>query len=128
MVTMTLKNRKLLSAEDLMERSDTLGMAIDIFMIDNALDNSLCKADEREYMQRLDLHLKEQYPEIAAMEVSDEVDEAVRSLYMESAKDWADMPQEMKRLRFDKIGIMYHLAKQERPSLGFEEYITKLCG
>lgn len=110
-----------------MERSDTLGMAIDIFMIDNALDNGLYKAGEKEYMQRLDVHLRQQYQEIAAMDVSKELDEAVRGIYMQSEQSWADAPQEVKSLRFDKIGILYHLAKQERPLLGFQEYIAELC-
>lgn len=128
MITMTRKNRKLLSAEDLMEQSDTLGMAIDIFMIDNALDNCLYKMCEKEYMQRLDLHLREHYPEIALVDVSAEIDAAVRDIYMESAQSWADVPPEVKSLRFDKIGILYHLAKRDRPLLGFLEYIAELGG
>ncbi|MDE6875957.1 MAG: hypothetical protein K2P87_16115 [Lachnospiraceae bacterium] len=126
MITMPLKNKKLLTAEELMERSDTLGMAIDVFMIDNVLDNCLYKACEKEYMQRLDLHLREQYPEITAVEISKEIDESVRGIYMENAQNWADAPQEIKSLRFDKIGILYHLAKRDRPLLGFEEYIAEL--
>ena len=77
-------------------------------------------------MQRLDLHLREQYPEITAVEISKEIDESVRGIYMENAQNWADAPQEIKSLRFDKIGILYHLAKRDRPLLGFEEYIAEL--
>lgn len=128
MITMPRKNRKLLSAEDLMEQSDTLGMAIDIFMIDNALDNCLYKTCEKEYMRRLDLHLREHYPEIDLLDMSGEMDVAVRDIYMESAQSWADVPKEVKSLRFDKIGILYCLAKRDRPLLGFEEYIAELGG
>ena len=66
MITLEPRNRKLLSAEELMEEKDTLGIAMDVFMIDNVLNNCMYKMFEKEYMQRLDAHVREQYPEIPA--------------------------------------------------------------
>ena len=57
MITLEPRNRKLLSAEELMEEKDTLGIAMDVFMIDNVLNNCMYKMFEKEYMQRLDAHV-----------------------------------------------------------------------
>ncbi len=39
MLAMSVKNKKLLSAEELMEEKETLDVAMDVFMIDNVLNN-----------------------------------------------------------------------------------------
>lgn len=127
MITITRKNKKLLSAEELLERSDALEAAIDIFLIDNVLNNWPYQRFEKEYMQRLDEHVREQYPEIAELDTAACVDERVRGIYREREESWAAQPQDIKRLHFDKIGILYRLARRDRPSLGIEDYIAELC-
>ena len=128
MITLESRNRKLLSAEELMEEKDTLGIAMDVFMIDNVLNNCMYKMFEKEYMQRLDAHVREQYPEIPALEEAAYFDGAVRDIYMEREEDWENSLPEIKNLRFDRIGIMFHLARRDRPTLSFKDYIAELCG
>lgn len=127
MLTMSVKNKKLLSAEELMEEKETLDVAMDVFMIDNVLNNCMYKMFEKEYMLRLDAHIRQQYPEIPDRDAAADFDAAVREIYMEQEEDWERAVQEIKVLRFDKIGIMYHLARRERPALSFAQYIAELC-
>ncbi|MDE7326121.1 MAG: hypothetical protein K2N63_07590 [Lachnospiraceae bacterium] len=127
MIALEPKNRKLLSAEELMEEKDTLGIAMDVFMIDNVLNNCMYKMFEKEYMQRLDAHVRQQYPEIPGIEEVPYFDRAVRDIYREREEDWENSLPEIKNLRFDKIGILFHLARRDRPTLSFEEYIAELC-
>jgi len=127
MLAVSMKNRKLLSAEELMEEKEMLGTAMDVFMIDNVLNNCMYKMFEKEYMQRLDVHVRQNYPEIPDRDVLVDFDAAVQRIYMVQEKDWERAVPEIKVLCFDKIGIMYHLAKQERPMLSFAQYIAELC-
>ncbi len=126
MLTMSVKNKKLLSAEELMEEKETLDVAMDVFMIDNVLNHCMYKMFEKEYMLRLDAHIRQQYPEIPDRDAAADFDAAVREIYMEQEEDWERAVQEIKVLRFDKIGIMYHLARRERPALSFAQYIAEL--
>lgn len=126
MITISLKNKKLLSAEELLDRSDTLEAAIDIFLIDNVLNNWQYRQFEKEYMQRLDEHVREQYSEIADMGTIAHGDDTMRGIYRESEENWAAQPQEIKKLCFDKVGILYHLARQDKPSLCLSDYIAEL--
>lgn len=126
MLTMSVKNKKLLSAEELMEEKETLDVAMDVFMIDNVLNHCVYKMFEKEYMLRLDAHIRQQYPEIPDRDAAADFDAAVREIYMEQEEDWERAVQEIKVLRFDKIGIMYHLARRERPALSFAQYIAEL--
>ncbi len=126
MLTMSVKNKKLLSAEELMEEKETLDVAMDVFMIDNVLNHCMYKMFEKEYMLRLDAHIRQQYPEIPDRDAAADFDAAVREIYMEQEEDWERAVQEIKILRFDKIGIMYHLARRERPALSFAQYIAEL--
>lgn len=127
MLAMGLRNTKLLSAEELMEEKEMLDVAMDVFMIDNVLNNCMYKMFEKEYMLRLDEHIRQQYPEIPDMDAVTDFEAAVRDIYMEREEDWENALREIKVLRFDKIGIMYHLAKKERPTLSFAQYIAELC-
>lgn len=127
MITMSVKNKKLLSAEELLEKSDALEEAIDIFLIDNVLDNCLYQRFEKEYLERLDAHVREQYPEIAKLAEAGCDDGKMRGIYRENERTWESEPEEIKRLRFDKVGILYRLAKRDKPSMELERYIAELC-
>lgn len=127
MFAMSMKNKKLLSAEELMEEKETLDVAMDVFMIDNVLNNCMDKMFEKEYMLRLHMHIQQQYPEIPDGDAAADFDSAVREIYSEQEEDWESAVPEIRVLRFDKIGIMYHLARRERPALSFAQYIDELC-
>ena len=82
MLAMSVKNKKLLSAEELMEEKETLDVAMDVFMIDNVLNNCMYKMFEKEYMLRLDAHIRQQYPEIPDRDAAADFDAAVREIYI----------------------------------------------